>query len=78
MRGSGLYFASIGLKWYVINQIRRRKSCGEIEVVYEKDFIATCDYIESVMGLYQDYSIDLNHFYREYDEALKEAYFDGR
>jgi len=54
------------------------RAVSEGRIVYEKDFIATCDYIESVMGLYQDYSIDLNHFYREYDEALKEAYFDGR
>jgi len=54
------------------------RAVSEGKIIYEKDYIATCDYIEKVIGLYQDYAIDLINFYREYDEALKEAYSGGR
>ncbi|WP_227762725.1 type VII toxin-antitoxin system MntA family adenylyltransferase antitoxin [Zhaonella formicivorans] len=49
----------------------------EGKIIYEKDYIATCDYIEKVIGQYQDYAIDLHCFYEEYDQAVKEAYTDG-
>lgn len=50
------------------------KAVSEGKIIYEKDYIATCDYIEEVIGLYQDYAIDLHFFNKEYDQALKEAY----
>ena len=54
------------------------RAVSEGTIVYERDYITTCDYIEKLLGLYQDYAIDLNYYYKEYDEALKEAYSDGR
>jgi len=50
----------------------------EGKIIYEKDYITTCDFAERVTDLYQDYAIDLNYYYKEYDEALKEACADGR
>ncbi|MDT3698073.1 MAG: nucleotidyltransferase domain-containing protein [Thermincola sp.] len=47
-------------------------------IVYEKDYVTTSDFIEKVTGLYQDFAIDLNYYYKEYDEALKEACSNGR
>ncbi len=54
------------------------RAISEGRIIYERDYIATCDYIEKVIGLYQDYNINLHYFYKEYDEALREAYSDGR
>jgi len=54
------------------------KAVSEGKIIYERDYITTCDYVEKVIGLYQDYAIDLENFYREYDQALKEAYTGGR
>ena len=54
------------------------KAISEGKIIYEREYITTCDYIEKVIDLYQDYAIDLNYFYQEYDEALREAYTDGR
>ena len=54
------------------------KAISEGKIIYEREYITTCDYIEKVIDLYQDYAIDLNYFYQEYDEALREAYIDGR
>lgn len=53
------------------------RAISEGKIIYERDYITTCDYMEKVMDLYQDYAIDLHYFYREYDKALKEAYTDG-
>ncbi len=53
------------------------RAVSQGKIIYEKDYITTCDYIEKVVGLYQDYAIDLHYFYKDYDEALKEAYFNG-
>ncbi len=50
------------------------KAISENKIIYEKDYLTTCDYIEKVIGLYQDYAIDLHYFYLEYDQALREAY----
>ncbi|MHB8170129.1 MAG: type VII toxin-antitoxin system MntA family adenylyltransferase antitoxin [Thermincolia bacterium] len=47
------------------------------KIIYEKDYVTTCDFIERVIDLYQDYAIDLHYFYKEYDEALKEACSNG-
>lgn len=47
------------------------------KILYEKDYYTTCDYIEYVLKVYQDYAIDLHYFYKEYDQALKEAYGYG-
>lgn len=46
-------------------------------IIHEKNYIATCDYTERVINLYQDYSITLNKFYKDYDASLREAYEDG-
>lgn len=54
------------------------RAVSEGEIIYERDYINTCDYIEIVIDLYQDYAIDLNYYYKEYDEALKEACSNGR
>ena len=54
------------------------KAVSEGKLIYERDYITTCDYVEKVVGIYQDYAIDLENFYREYDEALKEAYTGGK
>ncbi|MFA5880881.1 MAG: nucleotidyltransferase domain-containing protein [Eubacteriales bacterium] len=54
------------------------KAISEGKIIYEREYITTCDYIEKVIDLYQDYAIDLNYFYQEYDEALQEAYTNGR
>lgn len=48
------------------------------KIVYERDYITTCDFLEKIADLYQDYAIDLNYYNEEYDEALKEAYGNGR
>jgi len=50
---------------------------SEGKIIYEKAYIITCDYIENVIDLYQDYAIDLYFYYKEYDEALREAYSNG-
>lgn len=50
----------------------------EGKIVYEMDYATTCDFIEKVIDMYQDYAIDLNYYYKEYDEALKEAFSNGR
>lgn len=47
-------------------------------VIYESDYIATCDYVERVINLYQDYAITLEKFYKDYDYSLRETYVDGR
>ncbi len=46
-------------------------------IIYEKDYITTCDFIERVADRYQDYAIDLHYFYQEYDKALKEVCSNG-
>lgn len=43
-------------------------------LLYERDFIRTSDFIEKVLKYYGDYGITLKKFYKEYDEALREAY----
>ncbi len=43
------------------------RALSEGKIIYEKDYLTTCDYIEKVIGLYQDYAIDLHYFYLEYD-----------
>lgn len=53
------------------------RAVSEGKIIYERDYITTCDFIEKVTSLYQDYAIDLNYYYKEYDEALKEAYGNG-
>lgn len=54
------------------------RAISQGKIVYERDYITTCDFLEKVADLYQDYVIDLNYYYKEYDEALKEAYGNGR
>lgn len=54
------------------------RSVSEGKLVFERDYITTCDYIEKLLSLYQDYAIDLNYYWKDYDAALKEAYSDGR
>ncbi len=53
------------------------RAVSEGKIIYERDYITTCDFIEKVIDLYQDYAIDLNYYYKEYDQALKEAYSNG-
>ena len=47
---------------------------SEGRIIYERDPIATCDFIESVIKHYQDYVITMNKFYIDYDDSLREAY----
>lgn len=47
-------------------------------LIYEKDYIATCDLIERVISRYHHYSFSLEKIHRDYDFALKEAYGNGR
>ncbi len=47
-------------------------------VIYERDFITTCDYVEWVINFYHDYSITLERFYKDYDYSLRETYADGK
>lgn len=54
------------------------KIISEGRIVYERDYLTTCDYVERVISLYHDYAITLSNFYREYDRSLREAYADGR
>ncbi|HHY59118.1 MAG TPA: nucleotidyltransferase domain-containing protein [Clostridia bacterium] len=49
------------------------KAVSQGRLIYEADYIATCDYIESLLKQYHDFAIDLAFFYRDYDLALKEA-----
>ncbi len=48
------------------------------KLIYRKDDSQLADFIEKVLKFHGDYNIDLTHFYREYDEHLKEEYLDGR
>jgi len=50
---------------------------AEGKIIYEQDYIATCDFVEKVIKHYHDYAITLNKFYRDYDQSFKEAYLDG-
>lgn len=54
------------------------RAVSEGKIIYEKDYVSTCDFIETVMRRYQDYAIDLHFFYEEYDRAVKEVYVRGR
>lgn len=54
------------------------RAVSEGDIIYERDYITTCDFIEKITDLYQDYAIDLNYYNKEYDRALKEAYSNGR
>ncbi len=47
------------------------------KIIYERDYIATCDFFEKVIKYYHDYAITYNQFNRDYDESFKEAYLDG-
>lgn len=49
------------------------KAVAQGNIIYESDFITTCDYIENILKRYHDFAIDLEHFYRDYDYSLKEA-----
>lgn len=49
----------------------------EGKIIYERDYIATCDFIGHVIKYYQDYAITLNQFNRDYDQSFREAYADG-
>lgn len=49
------------------------KAVAQEKIIYESDFIATCDYIENMLKRYHDFAIDLENFYLDYDYALKEA-----
>jgi len=49
------------------------KAVAQGKIIYESDFIATCNYIEKMLKRYHDFAIDLENFYRDYDIALKEA-----
>jgi len=51
---------------------------ADSRIIYERDYFTTCDYIERVVSLYQDYVITLSKFHRDYDLSLKEAYLDGQ
>ncbi|EEG79083.1 type VII toxin-antitoxin system MntA family adenylyltransferase antitoxin [Dethiobacter alkaliphilus] len=50
---------------------------SEGKIIYERDYIATCDFIEKVIKYYQDYAITLHKFNRVYDQSFREAYRDG-
>ncbi|HHU33472.1 MAG: type VII toxin-antitoxin system MntA family adenylyltransferase antitoxin [Zhaonellaceae bacterium] len=52
------------------------RAISQGRLLYEKDYVTTCDYVEHVIKYYQDYAIDLAVFYQEYDQSLKEAYSD--
>jgi len=47
-------------------------------IVYERDYVTTCNYVERVINLYHDYAITLEKFYKDYDYSLRETYADGR
>lgn len=53
------------------------RAISEGRIIFEKDYVTTCDFVERVIGRYQDYAIDLHYYYKEYDIALKEAYANG-
>jgi hypothetical protein len=53
------------------------RAISEGRIVFERDYITTCDFVEKAIDLYQDYAIDLAYYCKEYDEALREAYADG-
>jgi len=47
-------------------------------LVFCRDDIFLADFIEYVSKRFIDFQIDLNSFYRDYDQALKEEFMDGR
>ncbi len=60
--------APLALKFRVVSEGR---------IIYEKDYIATCNFTEQVIKYYHDFAITLRKFYRDYDQSLREAYLDG-
>lgn len=50
---------------------------AEGKIIFERDYIATCDFIEKVIKYYQDYAITLNQFNLDYDQSFRDAYADG-
>jgi len=48
------------------------------KILFERDREPVCDFLEQVLKEYGDFRIDLKQFYREYDEALREKYSDGK
>lgn len=43
-------------------------------MIYERSTDRVSDFIEKVIKNYADYAIDMQFFYRDYDNSLKEAY----
>lgn len=52
--------------------LRHRAISGR--VLYERDPVRVSDFIEETILRYIDYEPDLRAFYRDYDQALEEAY----
>lgn len=56
----------------------RFQAITEGNLIYEKDYIATSNFIENTYRYYFDYSYHLKILKQERSKALKEAYADGR
>ncbi|MEM3554982.1 MAG: nucleotidyltransferase domain-containing protein [Candidatus Micrarchaeaceae archaeon] len=52
--------------------LRHRAICGRL--LYERDRERVSDFIETTIRHYVDYVPDLAAYYRDYDQALEEAY----
>ncbi|MCD5414339.1 MAG: nucleotidyltransferase domain-containing protein [Clostridiales bacterium] len=50
------------------------KAISEGRLLYEKNYIKTCDYVENMLKYYNDYRITLDIFNKDYDYALEEVY----
>ncbi len=51
----------------------RHRAIGGL-LIYERDPVRVSDFIEETILRYIDYEPDLRAFYRDYDQALEEAY----
>lgn len=47
-------------------------------LIYSSDRIFLADFTERVIKLFCDFQIDLEEFYNDYDQALREEYLHGR
>lgn len=56
----------------------RFRAIADGELIFERDSLATSDFIENTYRYYLDYSYHLKNLEQERAKALKEAYADGR
>ncbi|EAX48953.1 DNA polymerase, beta domain protein region [Thermosinus carboxydivorans Nor1] len=52
----------------------RYRIVAEGEIVYEKDYVYTSDFLAATYKYFLDYNIDYRMFMAEYSRSLKEAY----